>query len=53
MVQSSPTIHPDATAMVAGLSVDYRPSVVRRTAVQVIRIGRSADNDVVLGDLGA
>jgi ABC-type multidrug transport system ATPase subunit len=53
LAQSSPTIRPDATVIAAGLSVDFRPSVVHRTPVQVIRIGRSPDNDIVLGDLGA
>jgi ABC transport system ATP-binding/permease protein len=53
IARSSTTVHPDATAIAAGLSVDYRPSAVRRTPVEVIRIGRSDDNDIVLSDLGA
>ncbi len=36
----------------AGLSVDRRPTAVRRAPTRAVRIGRSPDNDIVLCDLG-
>src|SRR6266545_4191368 len=36
----------------AGLSVDRRPTAVRRAPTRAVRIGRSPDNDIVLSDLG-
>ena len=47
--------YPPAAAAIAGaspLSVDRRPTVVRSVPTGPIRIGRSAENDIVVNDLG-